>query len=248
MMFNRLVFFILFLYSASSFAAIKVKPEPNIYDNKAVINIVAIKKVIADELYENGLEDKLQIEFLGFENNFELKQKFDEYDVDISEIDINKKSRRFDASIKFTAKDYSETIQVRGRYDEIISVPVLSYRLPHGKVVQASDIEYIDYEKSKVRFDTAQTAKEIIGKELRRSMPEMRPIRKRDLISEQVISKNSVVNMIYKTPFVTLQATGISMDDGAKGDLVRIKNSESSKVVQAEVMDNNLVMVSSQTL
>lgn len=246
--FSKFLVFVLCFAASNAAAAMSISPETSIFKDVAIINFVKVSDIIAEELADNDIEDKVIIDIIGRKAGIKLKQKHDSYEVGVVDFSLNKRTRRFKTSLSFKSDDYEEIVDLRGRYDEIISVPVLSYRFPHGKVVTSSDIEYIDYEKSKTKHDTVQDANVIIGKELKRSVSAMRPVRMRDLVREQLITRNSVVSMVYKTPFVTLNTTGVSMEDGAKGDVIRVKNSDSNKIVEAEVKGSSFVVVSSEIL
>jgi flagella basal body P-ring formation protein FlgA len=58
-----------------------------------------------------------------------------------------------------------------------------------------------------------------------------------------LVAKGSLVTIILRTPKMTLTAQGKALDNGADGDTVRITNSQSKKVIEAEVTGTARVAV-----
>jgi flagella basal body P-ring formation protein FlgA len=65
---------------------------------------------------------------------------------------------------------------------------------------------------------------------------------------KQIVGRADNINIIYKTPAITLSATGVAMDDGGEGDLIRVKNLSSNKIVQAVVQSSSTALVSTGNL
>ena len=236
------------LFSSQAIAAKTVSSLPSVFANVGVVAQVEVLHVIKEELIDNDLVENLKIDIRGFDAGFSLKEKRDKYEVSIESIDLQKKSRRFKARVSFSADDFYEAVDVNGRYTEMVSVPVLSSRIAHDTVIQAENIEYMYVEKHRMRGGTIDDESDLIGHVLKHSMRPMRAVRKRDVVREQIMSRNSVVSLVYKTPFLTLRSTGVVMDSGAKGDVIRVRNNTSNKIIQAVIEDSNSVLVSQESL
>jgi len=63
------------------------------------------------------------------------------------------------------------------------------------------------------------------------------------IIKPVLIKRGSVVNLIALTGNMEVTAPGIAMQDGYEGQLIRIKNSNSNKIVLGKVIDENKVQV-----
>ncbi len=58
------------------------------------------------------------------------------------------------------------------------------------------------------------------------------------------MKKNNIVQMRYISPGMEIVTSGQAMEDGAKGNLIGVKNLASKKIVQAMVEDSGNVIVS----
>jgi len=229
-------------------AAEFVKPLQSIFEDKGVVALADVEPFIKDRMFDYDLEDDIKIDFRGYDSGIVLKEKHDKYNISVLNFDLNKSSRRFEAKIAFESEGYRQIVDIKGRYNEMVSLPVISSRIPYNTIITDADVTYIDYKKHRLRHDTIESAGEIIGNVLKRSSRPMRPLRKRDIEKKQIITKNSTINIVYQTDFMTLKASGVALEDGAKGDVVRIKNGSSNKIVEAVIQDSNSAIVRAEKL
>ena len=61
------------------------------------------------------------------------------------------------------------------------------------------------------------------------------PIQANSVQHPILVAKGSLVTNILKTPKMILTAQGKALDDGSDGDTVRISNSQSNNIIEAEV-------------
>ncbi len=243
----RLLTVFLVLLPFYSHAEITVAPESNI-DGAATVKDDSINQLISDELAKNDISENIKLDIKGFDKGIPLSQLHENYNVNLADFSVNKKNRRFIANVEFSAGEYKENVEVTGRYEEMVKIPVLNTKLENKSVIISDNIEFAEVPKSSLHADVVQDETLLIGMILKRSMREMTPIRARDILKEQIVAKNNVVNMLYKTEFITLQVNGVAIEDGAKGDLVRVRNSTSNKIVKAKIEDINTVVVSPENL
>ena len=60
-------------------------------------------------------------------------------------------------------------------------------------------------------------------------------IRSHDVVSPRLVTRGSLVTMKIETPFITVTSQGKSEQDGAQGDVVRVMNTQSNRVVEGTV-------------
>lgn len=212
--------------------------------NVSLIEKGIIEQKIAEALAEELNSDaKISVELAGYEEGFVFNTYDATMDVAIAEFTVHPQTRRFESTISFLGNDTTEERQVNGSYEELVAVPVLSNRLPYNSVVSEDDIQMLDYPKHQLKPGTVTDIAELTGSTLKRAVPDMRPVRQRDLMREQLITRTKKVNLLYKTPSMTLQTLGIAMDNGAKGDIIRVRNATTNVVVSAMVKDDSTVIV-----
>ncbi len=227
-------------------AATIVSPLPNIFEGVNMIALEPVEQALREKFPDALVTeaDTLHVQIMGHEKGIRVDLDAPSYEMEVSKLDANERSRQFSASLVFkTAEGKQQQIDLNGRFEAMIEVPVLVARLPAKHVIGAEDIRYEAVSKQSLRDHIVRDESYMIGKMLRRSIPVGRPVRARDLIEPLVVERNMAVTMIYKTPFMTIRASAVALEDGGKGDVIRVRNSNSSRVVQATVESESLVSI-----
>jgi flagella basal body P-ring formation protein FlgA len=240
---NILCFLAIALWIPYSYAGVTVTTEPSQFVNLSIIDINKIKEIISESLKEKIKAENIAIDIKGYDEGIKINSKHDSYTVDIADSDFNTNSRRFKYSLSFKSGSDIQKIDIIGKYEDIVKVPVLVSKTEHGAAITKEDIDYIDSPKSKLQTNTIMDANDIIGKAIKHAMPAGKPIRSSDIEKQIIVSRGKTVTILYKTPSITLKASGLAMDSGAKGDVIRVRNSTSDKIIQAEIESNERVVV-----
>jgi len=150
---------------------------------------------------------------------------------------------RFAAEIVVADTRPAVRLPVSGRAFGMVQVPVLARRIAPGDAISAGDIEWQDIRAEQTGSDIAATDAQLIGMTPKRGVPVNQPVRLRDLQSPRMIDKGALVTITLSTPNMTLSAQGKALQDGGKGDVIRVVNTQSNRVVEATVAGPNLVAV-----
>ncbi len=75
----------------------------------------------------------------------------------------------------------------------------------------------------------------VAGKQARRSLAANRPISADWFREPVVVRKNSIVTVSLEDPFITLTARGRALDDGARGEVIRVMHLDSASIVEGVV-------------
>jgi flagellar basal body P-ring formation protein FlgA len=150
---------------------------------------------------------------------------------------------RVTADLVLTGKD-GETVRhsVGAKAVPMIEIPVAVRRIMAGEIVKADDIERVRMPRDRAMAAALEEA-DIIGKEAKRAIAPRQALQGRDLRQPVVLRKGSLVTLMLQGAGMTLTAQGKALDDAAKGELARIVNSSSGRVIEAEVAGPNLVLV-----
>ena len=117
----------------------------------------------------------------------------------------------------------------------------------NGDVITMNDINWVEMALDKVARNNVVDAEQLIGMTPRRFVNSQTPIRLSDIQAPEVVKKGNAVTMLLDTGKLQLTSKGRALENGAKGDLIRIANSTSNRVIEAIVEDDNLVRVQSGT-
>lgn len=132
---------------------------------------------------------------------------------------------------------------VSGNYTPLVDVPVLTRQLGKNDVIEAKDLSSKAVPERFMRKDTVTDAKQLIGQSPRTIISADRPIRQGEVSSPILIKKGESVQLTYTNPYMSLKATGIALQDGAQGDMIRVKNDKSEKAVSGRVAASGRVEV-----
>jgi flagella basal body P-ring formation protein FlgA len=195
----------------------------------------AIGKAIA----ARGVAEKVSAVIAGRKNTpmFSYSQPLK---VEIRGLEFDKETRRWSANILFiSGGDVISAIPAAGRFDELVELPVLRRQVRAGEVIGEDDVERRAFLVSQTRSDNIADSANLIGKAPARSLSPGRPIREQEIASPAVIKKNALIQMRYVNASIEITATGQALSDGAKGDVIDVRNVASKKIVRAVVENEN---------
>lgn len=88
----------------------------------------------------------------------------------------------------------------------------------------------------------------IVGKEARRALMPGMIVRALDVQEPELVKKGQAVSMVLRRGPLTIAASGRAMESGAAGKLIRVQNLSSKQVIDAEVVSQGLVRVTTAIL
>ncbi len=206
--------------------------------SQAYFNITAadVSKAVAEQLQLQAIVPKANVSMSAglpatlYSANHPLK-------LVVHALQVDTNARRWQAQANILANGKTETVRpISGTYVALIDVPVLTKQLNRTDVVEASDLSIKSVPESQIRKDTVTDAKQLIGQSPRASISANRPIRTMEISAPLVIKKGDSVQMSYTNPFMSIKANGVALQDGAIGEMIRIKNEKSERAVSGRVL------------
>lgn len=171
-----------------------------------------------------------------------LKQHNAPLSVEIDDLFYNAKTLTWSATLYFTSVGRPlSPVKLEGRYEELIEVPTIRRRLRKDDIIQASDIEPKAIASNRLKNDTILDANQLIGRTPLRTISPGRAIRSDEIITPPVIFKGDKVTMLYAHEGLEIKALGEALENGAEGEYIRIRNTDSNIVIEAEIAGPGLV-------
>ncbi len=130
--------------------------------------------------------------------------------------------------------------------DDWREVPVLNKALERGMLINTDDIELVRVNRREQPYNIAETKDEILGKAVKTKINAGETLRRNLVDMPPVIPIGKKINMIYRLGALSATATGVAMDNGLNGEIIRIKNDNSRKIVKAKVISPVQVEVSAE--
>lgn len=124
---------------------------------------------------------------------------------------------------------------------ETVEVAVVTSHIAAGEVITAADlaVEAVDARRARGALGLA----EIAGLEARRPLSPGTPVRSHDVQQPKLVKKGQAVTMVVSNGGLTIAARGKALEDGSKGQVVRVQNISSQKVIQGEVTATGIISV-----
>jgi flagellar basal body P-ring formation protein FlgA len=138
-------------------------------------------------------------------------------------------------------------VQIAGQALPMIAMPVLAKRKSKGEIITAGDLTLLEVRADRLAVDTVSNEEGLIGKQAKRSLLPLAPVREADLTSPIAVSRGSLVTMIYQNASLTLTAQGKALEDGSMGEVIRISNSKSERVIEGVVSGPNRIIIKTGT-
>ena len=127
---------------------------------------------------------------------------------------------------------------------EMLTIPVPAKSIRRGTVISQSDLVLEDVNNNAVNNMIAQDVMQLIGQEAKKTLYKNKPILLRDIGAITIIHRNDSVMMRFQHGAMTLQTTGRAMEEGGSGDMIKVMNEQSKKIVTGHITQNGEVDVS----
>ena len=165
--------------------------------------------------------------------------------IAIDGLTVEGRSGRVAAIVSAPAGDpAAQRVRVSGKLVYRIELPALIHPVTPGAVITAADLTQIKVRRDTLAPDVGSDADQLIGKTPRRALRAGEPVRLVDLQMPVLVHKGELVTMLLETGTLHLTAQGQAMEDGARGALIRVSNSKSSRLLDATIVGSGLVRVS----
>lgn len=164
-------------------------------------------------------------------------------DYTVANFAYDEAGRRFRGEIIADLGAGKDYLPISGRVNVKKTVPVLARPLSSGTVVGAADLDWVTVNEEQIAADILTDGQNVIGQELRHDQGSGDYLRARDVIPPRLVTRGSLVAIKVETPVMIITAQGRALQDGGKGDVVRVTNTQSNRVVEGTVESTGVVRV-----
>lgn len=202
-----------------------------------------VDQAIARALAEQGAPADVEVEISNWQ--FRLFVPVEKpMTVALGNMVYDPQNKRFSGVISAPADDpAAERAQIFGRIYQVVEVPVFKRRVNPGESIRQTDIEMMKVRDYQALRGIVVQPSQLIGLTPRRQLPERTVLRESDVAPLMLVSRNEIVTMTLNTATMSLSTQGKALDNGARGESVRVLNTKSNKTVEAVVTGPNTVAV-----
>lgn len=147
-------------------------------------------------------------------------------------------------SVKVTCDgNRSWAVYVPARVETYAEVAVLARSLERGTILTAADVTTARMNVAQAGTGQIRDADQAVGMELRRRLQAGEALRLTHLKSPQVVKKGERVVLEAGSGVISVVTSGTALANGQVGDQIRVRNENSNRVIDAEVIGPGKVRV-----
>ena len=216
--------------------------RPAIHITADQIRDEVLNKVRADGVVSLAKASSIDVAF--DTHNLQMDLPADqEPSISLSNFSLNPANKYFRADVVAETSAGPQSMPVTGHIILRRSVPVLSRHLEAHTVISASDLEYVQMAEDRISTAAIQDERELIGRELRHDVNGGDPLSQHDISQPRMVVRGTLVTVQVETPFMQLSVQGKALQDGIAGDVVRVMNIGSNRIVEGTVTGQGTVQV-----
>jgi flagellar basal body P-ring formation protein FlgA len=134
-----------------------------------------------------------------------------------------------------------KTESVRTRIEVLRDVVVAARALPTGTILADSDVRMIQKWVRRIHPQSLSSFETTTGKRLIMQVASGAEILATMLKDTPLVKKGKMVRMVFDNGLMHIVTVGLSEEDGVAGNIVRVKNITSNKIIYARVLSDSLV-------
>ena len=132
---------------------------------------------------------------------------------------------------------------LRGQFEVMREVPVLRRAVAAGGRIDETDIALVNVRARRVPANAVLDPAELIGQELRWAVQPNSIVLRPQLRPSVMVARGALVTALFKVGNLSLTTQTIALDNGVSGQVIRVKNAASNRVLRAMVRDEGSVVV-----
>lgn len=133
--------------------------------------------------------------------------------------------------------------QINATVKPDLYVPVLmpARELKRGEVIEADDLILKKFNVSNQRGDLLFSADEVVGLSARRTLVAYKPLMKSQLQQPLLVKRDEAVTIVSQSGEISATTAGVALKNGHKGEVIKVQNANSERVISAAVTDSGVV-------
>ncbi len=136
-----------------------------------------------------------------------------------------------------------EAWKVQGQVEPVVAIPALIRGIQAGTRIGPGDLTTLRLPSRSLQRDTLLEAESVAGMTARRALQPGAPLRASDVAPPRLVKRGESVTIVLRDGTLELTALGRALENGAKGDVVRVVNSASGRSLDARVTGDRAVSV-----
>ncbi|MFN7709963.1 MAG: flagellar basal body P-ring formation chaperone FlgA [Holosporales bacterium] len=159
---------------------------------------------------------------------------------------LNPQQNRFTATLEFADPDLPP-MPLQGKIMRMVEIPVLAHTVAAKQMIQESDIKWLKVPESQVNRFVVSEVNALVGSEVKgKNLQANVPIRASDVQKPRAVTRNSMITMRYTSDHMQLESRGLALQEGELGASIKVKNTESGKMLVGIITAPGVVEIAPQ--
>lgn len=208
-----------------------------------MVPLINARLAIEDALMAGHVSDEIEIEFAQSRLRMLISED-KEPTVQVHDLIYDARTRQFSASLSAPADDPDALrVSVKGRVHAVVEMPVPQRHIRPGEVIKASDIGWRKVRARQSTYNTIGSVEALIDHTARRPLIAGRLVRRTDVRPRELVRKSDFVTVHFRSAAMSLTTRGLALEAGARGDVIRIRNPRSKKIIEGKVVGPNVAII-----
>ena len=134
-------------------------------------------------------------------------------------------------------------VQISGNVEVYKKVVCVKKAVKKGDILRRDVLVLTKRPMSRLHGEPFLNIDQVVGMELRRGLRSGQVIRARDIRRPLLVKRGQLVTIVAESSAIMITLPGRAQDSGAEGEVIRVKNTQSKKVLLAEVVGPKSVRV-----
>ena len=223
--------------------ALILVPFMSLAKDLLVVGIDDVSAAVSKEFVEQGRGSDIELEFFGGQTGF-VFENADEAKILVSDLNVNEEQNKFTATAEiFVDGKLSAETKLFGRYFDMTEVWLPVKNIEKDAIITQDDLVKAKIRSNRLRDDNVVDIDELVGKQAVRQIKADRPIMAKDIQDEVLITKGQLVTAVYSYKGLQITSRMEALEDGAKGQEIKLLNTKSKKEIVGKVLDDKTVEI-----
>ncbi len=202
-----------------------------------------IVPVLRQALLAEGMRASDEIDFGGRAPSLSLPLEAPA-DIEVRQLQFDRTNGRFTATLIAGGGHVgAQRLTLQGRVMTTARLPVLRRAIGAGETIRAADVEMMQVREDATRRDVIASADKLIGQVARQRLREREPVRETDVRPVTLVARNANVTVLLQMGNLSLSVQGRAVEEGARGDTIRVFNTASNRQIEGVVVGPDTVAV-----
>jgi flagellar basal body P-ring formation protein FlgA len=194
-----------------------------------------------EQEYAHSQQEKLEIEVGQLDRRLKLKKCPES--LELSTMDKRGLGGNISVLVACRVESSKWAVHIPAQVYLYRQIPVAKHNLLRGKILAARDIKLEVVNVSLIRQELITTAEAAIGLEVKRNISQGAPLIRANTQPPMAIKRGEIVTIATTAGAIVVNTTGSALNDGRLGQKIRVRNSQSNRVITGLVVAEGKVQI-----